>query len=181
MATKLGMVNAALSLLGESSIQEFTGDKGEAIDSIYKLVRDQLLSSNRWRFAVKKAAITVDSTAPLNEFKYRHAVPSDLLLLIRVYGVSHYEVYEQWIYTDVSGIEVDYLYASLEKNYPKYFEWAFVTELAYQLSIAITNNMGVTDRMEGRARDAYLKAQHDDAQGRPSTAIRHRPFLDVRR
>ena len=180
MANKLDVVNKAMALLGEAPITDFTGDKGQAINTLYDLIKETFLTSARWRFATKKAAIAVDLTAPLNEWTYRHAMPTDLLMLIRIYNVGQWEVYEDWIYTNTSGIEVDYIYSSAEKDWPVYAEWALVNEVAYQLALSITNKLSIVDRLQVKARETLNQAMFKDAQSRPATSIRQKPFVQIR-
>jgi hypothetical protein len=182
MANKLDIINKSLALMGETPISDFSGDKGQVIDLLYDIVKENFLTAARWRFAMKKVAITVDGTAPLNDWNYRYAIPTDLLMLIRVYGVGNWEIFETWIYAQKSnGIEIDYLYSPNEKDLPKYAEWALACELSYQLSLSITNKLSLVQVLEKRAEDALAKAMFKDAQSQPARSVLSKPYVAVRK
>lgn len=84
--TETELVNSALRKIGGkriTSIDEAVGSAGIASD-ILTNERDELLASTTWNFAVTRAALAALSVAPIFEFDYAFALPSDCLRLISV-------------------------------------------------------------------------------------------------
>ena len=180
MASKLDIINQALIILGENVINDYSTPTGTALNEIYDSTREDLLQSSRWRFAVKKVALTEAVGSPVNEWDKHFTLPSDMLLLISTYPVSRYEIFEGKLLTNNSSVSVDYIFDPGEKEYPSYFIVALTRLLAANAALAVTNDKKMAEIMEHKSLTALASAQNKDAQGRPSTAIRRRPFIDVR-
>jgi len=180
MASKLEIINQALILLGENTVNDLTLPVGEVACRLYDTVREDLLTSHRWRFAVKKVALTAAAGSPVNEWTNHFTLPTDSLMIIRTYPRSNYEIYEDKILTNQSSVSVDYLFDPGEKKYPTYFIKAFALKLAADMCLAITNDKSLKELTERDAMFAITGAKFKDSQGRPSTAIVSRPFIDVR-
>lgn len=148
---------------------------------IYDDIREGLLTDHRWRFAVKKVALSAASGSPVNEWENHFTLPTDMLMLIRTYPNSTYEIYENKLLTQNSSVSVDYVFDPGEKKYPTYFVKVLVRNLASEACLAVTNDKKLSELMEVRALDELNKAMHKDAQGRPPTRIQRRPFIDIRR
>lgn len=180
--SKEDIVSQALLYIGEAPISSFSeGTAGLVASNLYDITRDDLLTAYRWRFAVGKKSLSRLTSTPLNEWQYAFQLPTDLLLLIRTYPNSKYEVYEDKIYSNSATLEIDYVFRPESGAFPAFFVKALSYKLAAEFAIAITNNQSLADRMEMRAADSLKKARFNDSQGRANTAIIHRPFVEVRR
>ena len=180
MASKTSIINQALILIGESPVTDFTSPVGNIANSLYETSRDSMLTDHRWRFAVKKVALVVASTSPVNEWQYWFTLPTDMLLLIRTYPNSSYEVFEDKLATNSSTVSIDYVFDPGEQKYPEYFVKALAHNLASDMALAVTNDKTLEGIMAAKAARFVAAATHKDSQGRPSTAIQSRPFIDVR-
>ena len=180
--TKEDIVSQALLLIGEAPISSFSeGVGGLVASNLYDTTRDDLLSAYRWRFAVGKSSLSRLTSTPLNEWQYAFQLPTNLLLLIRSYPNSQYEVYEDKLYSNNSTCDIDYIFRPEPGAFPAYFVKSLSYKLASEFSISITNNQTMADRMEDRAIKALTKARFNDSQGRTPSAIVHRPFIEARR
>lgn len=180
MSTKLEIINQSLILLGEKSISDLSLPVGEVMTRLYDDVREDLLTDHRWRFAMKKVALSEAAGSPVNEWKNHFTLPTDMLMLITTYPTSNYEIYEDKLLTENESVSVDYLYDPGEKKYPTYFVRVFTHRLAAIAALAVTNDKKLEELMEVRAKECLGKARFKDSQGRPSVAIKSRPFIDVR-
>jgi len=181
MASKINIVNQALVRLGESAITDYSLPVGNIIETVYDTVRQNLLTSYRWRFAMKKVALTEASGSPVNEWTKHFTLPSDMLLLVTTYPTSNYEVFEDKLLTNASSVSVDYVFDPGEKKYPQYFVNALALEIADAVCMPITNDKTMKEIVKVEAETATRSARFKDASGRPPSAIQDRPFIDVRR
>lgn len=179
--SKYDIVSQALLYIGEPPISSFSeGTAGLVAGNLYDSTRDSMLTETRWRFAVGKKALSRLTATPLNEWTYAFQLPSNLLMLIRTYPNSRYEVYEDKLYSHNSTAEIDYVFRPDEGAFPAYFVKALSYRIAAEFAIAITNNRGIAELMEIKAEEYLRRARFNDAQGRKPTAIVSRPWVDVR-
>ncbi len=181
MANKRSIINQALVRLGERTITDMSLPIGEIVSSVYDTVKDTLLASHRWRFAMKKVALSESSGDPVNEWGNHFDLPDDMVLLITTYPVSSYEIYEDKLLTNAGSVSVDYVYDPGEKKYPAYFVNAFAKQLSADTALAITHDKTLHELITVEAESAAAAARNRDSQGRPPTAIISRPFIDARR
>lgn len=179
--SKEDIVSMALVYIGESPIASFTeGTSGLVASNLYENTRDDLLTSHRWRFAVGKKSLSRLTSTPLNEWTYAFQLPTDLLMLFRVYPFDSYEVYEDKIYSHSATCDIDYLFRPSAGAFPAYFVKALAYKLAAEFAMGITNNQSLAKIMDDRAIRHLAAAKHKDTQGRPTHAITHRPWIQVR-
>lgn len=181
MASKLSIINQSLILMGESAIADLTLPVGIIANTLYETTKDSMLSDHRWRFAVKKAALVAAAGSPVNEWSYHFTLPTDMILLIRTYPGSHYEIFENKLLTNSASVSIDYVFDPGENKYPEYFLRALTHQLASDMALAVTNDKTLSQLMDQKASSYLSIAKHKDSQGRPSSAIQSRPYLDVRR
>ena len=66
-------------------------------------VRDSLLQSYPWNFAIKLASIAVDGTAPAWGYDRRYLLPTDFLNLLSIKEDPDYRIIGKYIHTDASA------------------------------------------------------------------------------
>lgn len=188
--SKLQLISDALVLLGEKPLTALTDNRyGATVGTrLFDRIYENELQSNRWRFAVKKAALDALSEDPLNEWQNAFELPADMLMPIGVYPAAPYEIYGAALYTNADSVEMDYLFkptiddtiASSSDGIPAYFTQLLTYALARDMVKPITESDSGVQVFEAkyiRQRDRALFA---DAQGRPNKAIVHSPFTQVR-
>jgi len=181
MSSKFDIVSQALLLIGESPISSFSeGVAGVVATNLYDTTRDSFLTATRWRFAVGKAQLSLLTATPQNEWRFAHQLPSNLLMPIGVYPRIRYEIYEDKLYSNQRVVELDYIFRPDEAAFPAYFVEALAAQLAEKFAIPVTNNQTMRESMAAVAADAYRRAAFRDSQGRPSQAIKHAPYIQVR-
>lgn len=182
MSSKFDIISQALVLIGESPISSFSeGTAGTVANQLYDITYEGLLTKHRWRFAIGKQALSKLSSTPLNEWKNAFQIPSELLLVIKSYPRTTFEVYEDQIYANVESLSIDYLYKPDEGRLPAYFVEALAARLAEVICIPITNNQSLKESMAELSVRRFNEAAYADSQGRFPSAIQSRPFIDVRR
>lgn len=180
--SKIGLISKALVLLGEKPASSLSENRyGVTVGAnLFELVYENELGSNRWRFAVTKAALSRLVAAPLNEWSYAYQLPSNCLEVIGTYPASQYEIYGDHLYTDAASVELDYLFKPEVSALPIHFS----ALLMYALALNMVKPVTESDDGATKLRQAY-NAQRDralfmDAQARPNRPIAHSPFTDVR-
>lgn len=91
MSTDLEIANRALFKLGAHPISSFEDETEEAkaMKMFYRQIRDELMSSYRWSFALKRVELLPLSEKPEFGFEYKYKLPNDFLRLEQVYGVGY--------------------------------------------------------------------------------------------
>ncbi len=86
MASDIGVVNAALHKLGVSRIVAFTdtSKQGLIANDTFADIRDALLRAHPWNFAIERAALAADATAPEWGYDVRYALPEGATPCLRV-------------------------------------------------------------------------------------------------
>lgn len=183
-STKIALISRALILCGEQPLNALTDDRyGATVGSnLFELIyENELQTGTRWRFACKKRALSLLTSAPLNEWQYAFQMPSDMLLPLGIYprGVK-YEIYGDHMYTNASAVDFDYMFKPDISRVPAYFAQLMVYALAKDMIKPITESETAVDKMTAKYNVQRSRAQFADAQGRPNQPIADSPFTDVR-
>lgn len=93
MVSKIDICNYALQEIGGeiiTSLNEGTPNAREC-SLRYDSVRRSLLSMHPWNFAMKRAALNTDVTAPLFNYNYSYTLPPDFLYLVMTQLEEQYQ------------------------------------------------------------------------------------------
>lgn len=180
--TKIKLISDALVLLGEKPASSLTEDRyGVTVGSnLFERIYENELQSNRWRFAMKKRALSQLLDVPLNEWQYAYQLPTDCLLPIGSYPSTSYEIYGDRIYSNASAIELDYMFKPEVTAIPAYFAMLMTYALAKDMIKPITESDSGVQLMTAKYNSQKAIAQFADAQGRPNKPIRFNPFVQAR-
>lgn len=182
--TKIGLISNALILLGEKPLNSLSDDRYGATTgaNLFENVYEAELQSNRWRFAMKKGALSRLVDVPLNEYQYVYQLPTDMLLLIGMTFPQDYEIYGgKHLYTSATTVEVEYLFKPEVTELPAYFALLLTYSLAKNMVNPITEGSAAKIATMVQAyRDQLPRAQYADAQARPARPIIHSPFTENR-
>ena len=90
MASDVSIVNAALHKLGALRITALTDTSKEGLlaNDTYADIRDTLLRSHPWNFAIVRVALAADATAPVWEFDVAYPLPEGANPCLRVLEVE---------------------------------------------------------------------------------------------
>lgn len=82
--------NAALGKLGQGAVLSFDDpdDRARWLKSRFADVRDLTLRANRWHFAMARARLSAEATAPAFGYQRQFPLPADCLQLAEVAGVA---------------------------------------------------------------------------------------------
>ena len=81
---QLNLCSAALLQIGSNSISSFqeSSTESEIAGNIYPIIRDGLLSSYPWSFAISQSHLGRIDTTPIADFNYAYLLPTDFLRII---------------------------------------------------------------------------------------------------
>jgi hypothetical protein len=162
--------NRALQKLGASTILSLTEDstEGRACNLAYEPVRDALLRSHWWSFAIKRASLAASSTSPPFGYDNAFPLPADYLKLV---PPDHREkVYmTDWKLEDVGGSRciVTDEDAPLEIRYvsrvtdPNKFDSLFVEALSARLAMEMCEQLTQSNSKRQLAMQEYQDVIRD--------------------
>ena len=184
MASKLGIINAALGFLGEPPLTNLSeGNKLVKVAEIYyDISRDAALKALPWNFAIKRAELTQDVTAPVFEFQFRYQLPADCLTVLytdddiwsRETGQRWpYKVEGRFLVTDLSAVKIKYIARVTEEgNFDASFVVAFACYLAYMMAMSMTEHRNQANDLYALFKDKVSEARHLESQeGTPDPPI----------
>lgn len=182
MASDIEIASNALVRIGAPPISSFTegGASGIVAGNLYEPTLRALLTDHRWRFASGKRQLAQLTASPLNEWQYAYQLPSDMIMMFRVYPATDYEIFEDKLYSNNNTIEVDYLFRCGEELFSPYFQLALEYKLASEFALTVTSNRSLAETYELKYIEAMKKARFADSQSRPADRVEVLDYIDVR-
>ena len=184
----INICSAALIKLGAHSISSFEEGtvEAEASSKIYPLVRDALLSSYPWSFAICQAKLNRLNAQPVADYKYAYALPNDFLRVISAGNGSkgagiEYRILERRIHTNSPEVILTYIFRPEEENFPPFFYEALVSKLASELCFPITENSSVAQELLKCAENIISSARLTDSQQATPKRVEDFTLLGARR
>lgn len=190
-STSTQIVNQALHHLGVQRINSLTDDnkRAQLMNDLYTQVRDDVLRSATWGFAMKRAQLAEASPAPAFEFSKNFSIPADCLKVHQVWdynpgsstatGTSHpfpfgvdysdedlrYKVEGDLLLANADTIYIRYI--SRQTDVSKYspdFIRCLSLELAASACFSLTQNRGLRKELLQEAEIFRRAASAHDAQ-----------------
>ena len=191
MASVVDMCNSALNLLGASTISALTDDSKNArlCNQRYDSVRNRVFRSHAWNCLHKRLQLAQNSTAPVIEYTYAYALPSDCLRVLKVHNGTtdsiksaiDYKLEGRNIVTDEGTIYLIYIALDTDpNNYDTYLQESISHQLAADLCYAITNNATLANNYMSRADERLREARFIDASENSLGTIESNEFTDAR-
>lgn len=133
MPSETDVINDALSQIGASNITAIDDGTVNAnhAQRLYPALRDSLLRSHHWNFAMKRAELAQDATPPLFEFAFSYTLPADFLKIVEYNGASldtstlalfdsqeasRYRIEGRKLLTNDGEVKIVYLYRVTDPN-----------------------------------------------------------------
>ena len=191
MASAVDIANSALNLLGASTISAFTDDSKNArlVNQRYEPVRNRVFRSHAWNCLHKRVQLAQNSTAPVVEYSYAYALPSDCLRVLKVHNGStdsikseiDYKLEGRNIVTNEGTVYIIYIAIDTDpNNYDTYLQESISHQLAADLAYAVTNNATLADKYMVRADERLREARFIDATENSLGTIESSEFTDAR-
>lgn len=172
MASNVDIANRALTKLGEQRIISLTDDNkaGREVNSMFTLVRDAELRAHNWRFAIKRAQLAAQATAPEFGFAYQYRPPADCLRILEVgefypgADLSDYVGADTSEYAYEGGLILTDLAAPLKLRYiariedPTLYDALFVEAFACKLAVELAEPLSQSSTKRELAQREYDRA-----------------------
>ena len=191
MASIVNICNSALNLIGASTISALTEDTKNArlCNQRYEPVRNRVFRGHNWNCLIKRVELARNSTAPVMEFNYAYALPSDFLRVMKIHNGTTdsiaadlpYKVEGKNIITDQTTVYLVYVALDTDpNNYDAYLREAISHQLVADLAYAITNNATLANNYMTRADERLREARFIDATENSLDTVEANEFTDAR-
>ena len=191
MASVVDICNSALNLLGASTISALTDDSKNArlCNQRYEPVRNRVFRAHAWNCLHKRVQLAQNSTAPVVEYSYAYALPSDCLRVLKVHNGTtdsiasslDYKLEGRNIVTDEGTIYLIYIALITDPNeYDSYLQESISHQLAADIAYAVTNNATLANNYMTRADERLREARFIDATENSLGTIESNEFTDAR-
>lgn len=172
MASKVEIANRALQILGAKSITSLTEDSRNArsINLAYEPVKLAELRKHSWSFAMKRASLAANATAPIFTKTNSFPLPSDFLRLLPKDGEDltndlDWQIEGKSIVTDdAAPLKIRYIYDVTDPNeMDALFREAFSYKLAETLAEEITQSNTKKADISSQYKDIIADARRVNA------------------
>lgn len=179
--------NDALIICGANKIAALTDNTKEAklCNEQYEKVRDQLLQSHPWNFAIKRAEIAADPALPTGWWDWTSAftLPVDCLRVIQVQS----EDYTDWsvegskIFSNVDTIRIKYIRRETDTTkFSKGFEMALAYAIADRINYALAQSTPLSNRIKTDFENRLSEARSYDGQENSTEEVKADIWLSQR-
>lgn len=185
MASVIDVCNRALDKLGQSPITSLTdGNKAANLcDRTWPVVRDRLLRSYAWNFAIGRAITAPDTESPAWGFDYQHSLPSDCLKFIEVldHSTTEYEIEGGKILTDSDTLRIRYVRKITD---PNEFDAMFLSLasalMAVEMCESLTQSNTKKNLLMQEFTDAARQTRSVDAMENPVQQLMEDSWIEAR-
>lgn len=186
-ASNVGIANRALQKLGGGYIANFLDNKKEAraVNRAYDYVRQAVLRSHPWNFAVRRQKLTASATAPAFDYELQYQLPTDCLRILEVIdGDAYpYQVEGRLILTNQAApLRIRYV---ADISDPNQFDALFIEAFACRLAMELCEDLTQSNAKRQLAQEEYTAALREarriDGQENPPDDLPEPDWLLVRR
>ena len=183
----ISLCSRALLKIGAGGITSFTDGTAEAevAANLYPSIRDAMLSSYPWSFALAQTSLPRLLEPPASDFAYAYALPSDFLRVISAGDESkgkgmNYRIIEKQLHTNREHVVLTYIFRQLEENFPPFFENALIARLASEFCLPLTESTSRAEFLLKQADSEFKQARLIDSQQNIPKSIDNFSLVEVR-
>lgn len=184
MATKVGICNLSLRLLGAQRIDAIAdpNERARVLNDVYAEIRDEVLKSHPWNFAIKRDDLTeITATSPEFQWDTWFTLPTDCLRVIRMEDNAKFVVEGGVLLTNESTAEIKYIaQITDETSFSAEFVTCFAARLAAEVCYAITNSKTLTTEKWDEYLAKLTQAKSIDAQEGTADKEDDSDWIDLR-
>jgi len=193
MASEVEIVNRALSRVGANRVTSLTENSvnARAANAVYATLRDAELRAHRWSFAIKRAQLAEDATAPAFGPAHAYPLPSDFLKLLPPdpdqhlndldWRIEHHNGASCILTDDTAPLNIRYIHRLTDPNrMDALFREALAMRIAKELCEPLTQSNTKIQLIEADYRTAIAAARQANAFERPSDEPPEDTWLTVR-
>lgn len=177
--SETSICNDALRLVKGGRVEALTEQSPAASDclELYSTLRDELLASHPWNFAIRRATLTLTDETPLgSEYSYKYTLPTNpyCLRVVRIpdevfsladpyttttyknvgyaynaIATDAYRIEGRSLVTNLTGVVIEYI--ARETNaalFPPHFSSALSARIAVDLAYDMSGSTSLAERIE---------------------------------
>jgi hypothetical protein len=183
-ASDVSIANSALAKLGGDRIISLDDDTREArlLKEQFEKVRDDLLRSHPWNFAIERASLAALVSAPAFGFNKQYQVPSDCLRVLEIDAEDvEWQKEGNVIVTDSDSLSIKYIKKVTNAGlFDTCFCEVFATKLAADVCFAITQNATLKKTLFDEYMQKLREARSYDGQEGGTRQVYARTWLNAR-
>lgn len=169
--SQISICNSAIIKVGGDIITSITEDKKSAkiLNAVYAQIRDEVLRSRNWNFAMKRATMTPTANTPPYEYDYEFSLPMDCLRVVDIENEYFDENFDftiegETLLCNEASINFRYIFRNEdESSYDPMFAECLAWRLAQEIAYAITQSAQMEDQMKKRYSEALAYASSTDS------------------
>ena len=167
MATDITICNSALLKIGVERINSFTDTSKAArlCKEQFGKIRDELLESHYWNFAMKRVTLALLPDPPLFDYDFAHQLPADCVRVRKTINDERFVIEGRQLLSDSKVIDIQYISSDTNASeYSKSFSEALAYRLAADLAYPLVQSLSLTDKMDQKALRWLKDARGVDGQ-----------------
>jgi hypothetical protein len=193
MASEVEIVNRALSRVGATRITSLTENtvNARAANAVYATLRDAELRAHRWSFAIKRAQLAADATAPAFGPANAFPLPADFLKLLPPdpnqhlndldWRIEHHESAVCIMTDQAAPLNIRYIHRVTDPNkMDVLFREALSMRIAREVCEPLTQSNTKIQLIDVDYREAIATARKANAFERPSDTPPDDTWVTVR-
>tara|TARA_R100001594_G_scaffold2889_2_gene11195 strand:+ start:303 stop:869 length:567 start_codon:yes stop_codon:yes gene_type:complete len=182
--TETSICNSALIKIGADRINSLTetNKRAQLCNEQYSKVRDEVLRSHPWNFAITRAEFAQLSTTPAFGYTYHFSIPSDCL---RILNLSDETI--EWkqegnkLLTDSATVKARYIKrVTAPAEFDSFFIEALALRLAADLSYSLVQSTTLSSLMTQQYEKHLAFARSYDAQEGTPPELTDDSFIEAR-
>lgn len=174
-------------MVGANTITALSDTTKEArlCNESYEKVRDQLLFSHPWNFAIKRIDVAAEPTLPSGYwgYAYAHVLPVDCLRVLSVESEDQapWQVEGGYIYSDITPLNLKFVRKETDTTkFSKGFEEALAAKMAHRFAYALTESASAAEAVRKQAEETLSLAMSFDGQEGSLEAVEANGFMNSR-
>lgn len=179
----IAICNSAILSLGGNAISSFSDVSAAAqlCSAFWAKAVDLVLRLHPWNCAIKRAQLSPDVTPPVYEWTAAFSLPSDLLRLLDMDGVTDYKIEGGKVLCDEAALNIRYVYRNDNPaNWDAALAQAMTAYMQFKLAYPLTKSNTVQDGQWKLFAELLRTARNIDAQEEPGETVGDFPFINVR-
>jgi len=183
----IALCSRALIRLGAVPITSFHDNTAESeiAGALFAPIRDALLSTYPWTFAMGQIALTKLTEEAVADYINAFQLPTDFLRAISAGGAGkgrgvNYRIARNMLHSNEEEVVLTYIFRPEEEEFPPFFDIALINRLAAEFCIPVTESTSRAEAMYRLAEKEFQRARQIDSQQDSPNAIEDFTLIDVR-
>ena len=167
--TEVSICNSALIKVGAERITSLsdTNKRAQLCDEQYDKIRDEVLRSHPWNFAIKRVELTSTGTTPAFGYDYEYTIPTDVLRILSLHDntIKWRVEANRKLLSDSATVKIEYIaQITAAAEYDSYFAEALALRLAAELAYPLVQSIRLQENLMQRFEMHIRNARSFDAQ-----------------